>query len=158
MSGSTGAKPFVPFGKAGKFSGRREHGTPDQEDPANRRLFQGKCRQKAVRSAPGRDRAEAGVIGIIGVKARVRDARACQVRVISRLSVSCGRINNIATSQNPVRACWRGVSRRGGAGHRHTDIHSQQRAHNNRERAPPTWRATRNVLAAPERPKKQSAP
>src|SRR2546423_4658825 len=24
-----GAKPLVPFGKAEKFSGRREHGTPD---------------------------------------------------------------------------------------------------------------------------------
>src|SRR5204862_8175475 len=25
----SGAKPLVPFGKAEKFSGRREHGTPD---------------------------------------------------------------------------------------------------------------------------------
>src|ERR1051325_3132858 len=48
--------PSCPSGKARKFSGRREHGTPDHLVlPA---LFQG----TAVRSAPGRYRAEAGFI------------------------------------------------------------------------------------------------
>ena len=79
-----GAKPFVPFGKGSKAQRRREHGTLDHmvlpgEPPQIKVTVNGRrsgnaadlkksiwnsevVAQAAVRSAPGRDRAEAGFI------------------------------------------------------------------------------------------------
>src|SRR5262249_57970354 len=67
-----GAKPLEPFGKG---SNALKAGTPDAEPVGPTARFKGAC--AAVRSAPGRGRAEAGVIR--GSPGKAREAQAAEL-------------------------------------------------------------------------------